>query len=87
MSHHGGPSTMVSSISSRPILVVQRERSPETGPEIGLEVGPETRLIILPGDNVLDLLLPVVPYPVILSFFPYFPPGPTPLAILTQIIP
>ena len=67
--------------------VVPRERSPEAGPEIGLEVGPETTLSILPGDNVLDLLLPVVPCPVTLSFSPYFPLGPTPIAIITLMVP
>ena len=43
-------------------LVVPRKGSPETGPEIGLEVGPETTPTILPGDKVLDLLFPVVPF-------------------------
>ena len=87
MSHHGGSSTMVSSVSSRLSLVVPGERLSGAVPETGLEAGPETTLSILPGDNVLDLLFPVVPCPAILSFFPYFPLGPTPLAIITQMIP
>ena len=67
--------------------VVPGERSPEAGPKIGLEAGPGTTLSILPGDNVLDLLFLVVPCLAILSFFPYFPLGPTPLAIITLMIP
>ena len=68
-------------------LVVPGERLSGADPEIGLEAGPETTLSILLGDNVLDLLFTVVPCPAILSFFPYFPLGPTPLAIITQMIP
>ena len=68
-------------------LVVPRKGLPETGPEISLEVGPETTPTILPGDKTLDLLFPVVPFLEILSFFPYFPLGPTPLSILSQMIP
>ena len=60
--------------------------SPEADPEIGLEAGPETTLSILPGDNVLDLLFLAVPFLAILPFFPYFPLGPTSLAIITQMI-
>ena len=63
--------------------VVPGERSPE----IGLEVGPETTLSILPGDNVLDLLLLVVPCPVRPSFSPYFPLGSAPLAIIILMVP
>ena len=67
--------------------VVPGERSPEAGPEIDLEAGPGTTLSILPGDNVLDLLLLIVPCLAILSSFPYFPLGPTPLFIITLMIP
>ena len=68
-------------------LVVPGERPSEAGPEIGLEAGPETILSILPGDNALDPLFPVVPCLAILFFFPCFPLGPIPLATITLMIP
>ena len=85
MSHHGGPSTMASSVPSRPISSGLKKKVTRNWARNWLRSWP--RDIILPGDNVLDLLLLVVPYPEILSLFPYFPLGPTPLAIISQMIP
>ena len=86
MSHYGGPSTMVSSVSSRPIFSGSKKKATRNWARNWLRSWPKTTLTILPGDNVLDLLLLVVPYPEILSFFPYFPLGPTPLSIISQMI-
>ena len=53
-------------------LVVPRKGSPEVGPGTGSGAGPKT---------IPDLPPLVAPCSVILFFFPYFPPGPTPPAI------
>ena len=87
MSHHGGFSTMVSSVSSRPIPSGSRRKVTRSWPRNWLRSWPKTTLSILPGDNVLDPLFLVVPCPVTLSFSPYLPLGPTPLAIITLMVP
>ena len=77
------PGSLLPSLGLSP--VVPRKGPLEAGPGIGSGADPETIPITPPGDNVPNMPFLVAPYPVIPFFFPYFPPGPTPLVI--KIIP
>ena len=87
MSHHGGSSTMVSSVSSRPIPSGSRRKA--------IRSWPRNWLRSWPRDNTFYTTRRQCPRPAIpcssLSsntvLFPYFPLGPTPLDIITQMIP
>ena len=87
MSHHGGFSTMVSSVSSRPIPSGSRGKVTRSWPRNWLRSWPRNNTFYTTRRQCPRPAVSCSSCPVTLSFSPYFPLGPTPLAIITLMVP
>ena len=87
MSHHGGFSSMVSSVSSRPIPSDSRRKVTRSWLRNWLRSWPRNNTFYTTRRQCPRPAIPCSSLSSNTVLFPYFPLGPTPLAIITQMIP
>ena len=87
MSHHGGLSTMVSSVSSRPIPSSSRRKVTRSWPRNWLRSWPRNNTFYTTRRQCPRPAVPCSSLSSNTVLFPLLPLGPTPLAIITLMIP